>query len=206
MSFLRKTYSEDNDEELMENIRHGNAAAFDELYRRYSQRMLLYFYRMLGGDAEKAQDFLQDLFVKVIEKKDLFREGARFYSWIFTVAHNMCKNEYRRLSVRKIVDREADPNSLLSSANGEDSGIDGRIDGELFRQFLIKELGRLDENQRSAFILRFQEQLSIKEISQILDCSEGTTKSRLFYAAQKLSKKLKWFDVENNEVAKHERE
>ena len=206
MSFLRKNYSEVSDEELIQKIRQGNAGAFDELYLRYSKRMLLYFYRMLGGDAEKAQDFLQDLFVKVIEKKDLFRENARFYSWIFTVAHNMCKNEYRRLSVRKIVDRQADPDALLSSANGQDPGIDRKIDGEMFRQSIIKELNRMDENQRSAFILRFQENLSIKEISQVLDCSEGTTKSRLFYAAQKLSKKLRLFDPETYEVAKHERE
>jgi RNA polymerase sigma-70 factor (ECF subfamily) len=103
MGIFRKNYSEVSDEELMQNIRQGNTGAFDELYRRYNRRLLLYFYRMLGGDSEKAQDFLQDLFLKIFEKNNLFRNEARFSSWIFTVAHNMCKNEYRWLSVRKII-------------------------------------------------------------------------------------------------------
>lgn len=189
----------------MQKLRQGNAGAFDELYLRYSKRMLLYFCRMLGGDVEKSQDFLQDLFVKIIENKDSFRNGARFNSWMFTVAHNMCKNEYRRLSVRKIMDRDTDPDSLHSPSIGENGHIDQKIDGELFQQFVIRELSRLDENQCSTFILRFQENLSIKEISQILECSEGTTKSRLFYVTQKLSNKLKQFDPKLDEVTKYER-
>ena len=200
MSFFRKSYSADSDEELMHKLRQGNAGAFDELYQRYSRRMLLYFYRMLGGDTEKSQDFLQDLFVKIIEKKDSFRNGARFNSWMFTVAHNMCKNEYRRLSVRKIMDRDTDPDSLHSPAAAENDKVEQKIDAELFQQFVFKELSRCDENQCGTFILRFQENLSIKEISQILECSEGTTKSRLFYVTQKLSNKLKRFDPKLDEV------
>lgn len=189
----------------MQKLRQGDAGAFDELYLRYSKRMLLYFYRMLGGHAEKSQDFLQDLFVKIIEKKDSFRNGARFNSWMFTVAHNMCKNEYRRLSVRKIMDHDTNPDSLHSPAGNDGDNIDRKIDGELFQKFVIKELSRLDENQCSTFILRFQENLSIKEISQILECSEGTTKSRLFYVTQKLSNKLKRFDPKLDEVSKYEK-
>lgn len=189
----------------MQKIRQGNTAAFDELYHRYSKRMLLYFYRMLGGDTEKSQDFLQDLFLKILEKNSLFRNEALFSTWIFTVAHNMCKNEYRRLSVRKIIDYQAEPDGVFSKNGNDFSDVEQKIDDEIFKQFILKELGHLDENQCSTFILRFQENLSIKEISQVLDCSEGTTKSRLFYVTQKLSKKLKHFNPQNNEVPKHER-
>ncbi|MDP7122228.1 MAG: sigma-70 family RNA polymerase sigma factor, partial [Candidatus Marinimicrobia bacterium] len=76
-------------------------SAFDELYARYSSRLFHYFYRMLGGNPEKARDFLQDIFFKIVENPDRFHTGNRFSSWVFTIAHNMCKNEYRRLDVRK---------------------------------------------------------------------------------------------------------
>jgi len=86
----------------------GEEAAFDELYNRYSKRLLVYFYRMLGRNEEKAQDFLQDFFLKLIEKPHLFSSKNRFSSWVFTVASNMCKNEYRRLKVRNQVVNEKD--------------------------------------------------------------------------------------------------
>ncbi len=78
-----------------------DTAAFDELYERYSTRLLHYFYRMLGKETEKAQDFLQDLLLKIVEKPHLFDTRQRFSTWVYTIASNMCKNEYRRLQVRQ---------------------------------------------------------------------------------------------------------
>ncbi len=204
MPLFRKQYSRCSDEGLMEKIQQGDARAFDELYHRYSRRMLFYFYRMLGGNREKAQDFLQDLFLKIIEKNALFKLQARFSTWIFAVAHNMCKNEYRQREVRKIEEPDTDLDSLLSASGNGQLNIDRKLDGESLERLLRNELAQLDENQRSSFILRFQEQLSIAEISQILDCSEGTTKSRLFHATRKLSQRLKEFNPENHEVSKYE--
>ena len=187
----------------MRKIQKGNTAAFDVLYFRYSQRFLGYFYRMLGGNEEKAQDFLQDLFVKVIDKSYQFRPGARFSTWAYTIAHNMCKNEYRRLNVRKVLDYDVDPDSVSPISGGEYLQIEKKMDNERLKELISKALENLDENQRSTFILRFQEQLSVKEISDVLGCSEGTTKSRLFYVTKKLAKKFKVYDPQNNEVANH---
>ena len=108
MSILSQKLKACSDEELMESVEVGEETAFDELYNRYSKRLLVYFYRMLGGNEEKAQDFLQDIFVKIIEKPHLFGSKNRFSSWVFTVANNMCKNEYRRLKVRNQVVNEKD--------------------------------------------------------------------------------------------------
>jgi RNA polymerase sigma-70 factor (ECF subfamily) len=90
-----------SDEHLMEGIHHGDTDAFNELYLRYHKRLLYYFYRMLGNSSEKAQDFLQDIFVKIIDHPESFNISRKFSTWIFSVAHNMCKNEYRRLAVRR---------------------------------------------------------------------------------------------------------
>ena len=82
-------------------ITDGNQAAFGELYDRYSRVMINYFYRMLWKDREKAEDFMHDLFTKIINKPKLYDPNRSFKTWIYSVANNMCKNEYRKQEVRK---------------------------------------------------------------------------------------------------------
>lgn len=179
------------DELLMEGIARGDTQAFSELYGRYKSKLLYYFYRMLGSDEAKAQDFLQDLFMKVVEKPDLFDSSRKFSTWIFSVAHNMCKNEYRKLEVRKIMDRNSEEEALRKPSDELES--DRRADIGSFNSALYKQLDLLDNDKRTTFILRFKEGLSIKEISEAMECSEGTVKSRLFYTNKHLSSKLNHF-------------
>ncbi len=189
---MNQHYIDHTDERLMNAIKEGDTQAFDELYRRYSTKLLHYFYRMLGKNEEKAQDFLQDLFLKIVEKPHLFNSNMRFSTWVFTVASNMCKNEYRRLKVRINGDRYVQDLNPTS----EDivlPNIDRQIDHAHFKKMLFEEVEKLDQTKKSTFLLRYQEHLSIKEISQVLDCSEGTVKSRLFYTTRKLAEKLRIF-------------
>ena len=185
-------------------IQQGNISAFEELYNRYSRRLLTYFFRALGGDSEKAQDFLQETFLKVIEKPNLFRPQSTFSTWIFTVADNLCKNEYRRLHVRRIVERNIDIDSIALNPEDEYLSAGDGVDQETFECILYKELETINPGHRSAFLLRYQQNLSIKEISKILECSEGTVKSRLFYTVRKLAARLKDFNPCNTEVCKNE--
>ena len=182
------------DEALVCKMATRDTEAFDELYRRYSPRMRAYFFRMLGNNEEKAQDFLQELFIKIIEKSHLFRKDARFSTWIFTIAHNMCKNEYRRLAVRKVIDYDAEVAALPESAA---ASLDDSIDFRALNRVIDVLLERFDARQRTSFILRFREGLSIREISDILGCSEGTTKSRLFYTTRRLTGLLKRYHPQN---------
>lgn len=168
----------------MRQIAQGCELSFGELYDRYSERMHRYFYRMLGNDAHVADDFTQELFMKLVEKTALYDPERRFSTWIYTVAGNMVKNEYRRLS------RKGSPPAFADFA-GEDFSED--FDTQLFEQHLNQALGEMDETQRQCFVLRYQEDLSIKEIAEILDCPEGTVKSRVFYTLKKLGNKLRAF-------------
>jgi len=184
---------EQSDEQLMLAVTAGNAQAFSQLYDRYAEKMMRYFYRMLGQDREKAEDFAQDLFTKLIEKPHLFDPAKKFSTWLYSIANNMCKNEYRRLAVRKnMVPGEPDANRAKDE-NSED--VIALMDKRTFDKLLDIELGLLDEKHRSTFLMRYQEEMSIKEISEALDISEGTVKSRLFYTIKKLSEKLKVFDL-----------
>jgi RNA polymerase sigma-70 factor (ECF subfamily) len=91
--FGKKAYNRYSDEQLIPLVVTGDDKAFNELYLRYNQRLLYYFYRMLGNSNDKAQDFLQDIFIKVIDKAHLFDNSRKFSTWIFSIAYNMCKNE-----------------------------------------------------------------------------------------------------------------
>lgn len=167
----------------------GDALAFGQLYDRYAGKMINYFARMLWNDREKASDMTQDLFTKIIDKPKLYKEGRKFSTWIYSIANNMCKNEYRH---HEVVQRHAHgvsdtyKNSLISSTD------DPHL--KAFKADLDIELNALDHPHRSCFIMRYKQGLSIKEIADVLECSEGTVKSRLFYTTKKLAKALKHFD------------
>jgi RNA polymerase sigma-70 factor, ECF subfamily len=190
---LHTNYKHCSDEELMLFVAKGKEKAFDELYKRYAKRMLFFFYQRLYQDTEKANDFLQDLFLKIIEKPELYTAGNKFSTWIFTMASNMCKNEYRRNAVRGTKVEQYDFNEIMEEQPY--ATLTNQHDITYFKKCLTNELNAMEENQSLTFILRHQEHLSIKEISLIMDCSEGTVKSRLFYTIKKLSEKLEMFNV-----------
>ncbi|MEO0471843.1 MAG: sigma-70 family RNA polymerase sigma factor [Bacteroidota bacterium] len=193
MKFFQPQYRSCTDEELMELISERDEWAFEVLYDRYSQRMLQYFHRMLWQDEETAQDFLQELFIKVVEKAQTFDSSRRCSTWLYTLAGNMCKNEYRRRGVRKVMTKLDDTyESALPSEDFRDE-----LDQQSFRSALAEEVNQLSDTHQEVFRLRYQEELPIREISEIVGCSEGTVKSRLFYGLRKLAGKLQAFDPKN---------
>lgn len=175
------------DEDLLGRTAAGDTGAFDELYRRYSSRLLHYFARMLGE--EKAQDFLQELFLKLIQNATSFAAESRFSTWIFAVAHNMCCNEYRYQAVRRdtvVADVDRIAVEVLLDA-------DSRLDTAAFKHALRAELDGLDQDRRSTFLLRFQEGFALAEIARIMNCPVGTVKSRLFHTTRLLADRLRAF-------------
>ncbi len=177
-----------SDEELMfEIIVHHSHPALTLLHARYSKKLLGYFIKMLNNDKEKAQDFVQDLFLRIMEKKHLFDPEKRFYTWMFTIASNMCKTEYRKPFLKSISDDDYELNSL--AINSED-----RMEKERFRQLLRESMQNLEHHHKTVFILRFMEKFSLNEIAEITETSLGTVKSRLFYATRKMAEQLKEYD------------
>jgi RNA polymerase sigma-70 factor, ECF subfamily len=190
LSFLPKTYAVYSDEELMAYVVKGRHPAFEELYSRYSKPLLRFFYRQLYQDEEKAQDFLQDLFLKIIEKADLYHQDKKFKVWIYAIASNMCKNEYRKNEVRGSKVMDFDFTAIIDSP----SALYDRFDQRLFNRMLNEELEKMDNLHRLTFAMRYQEHLTVKEISEVMECAEGTVKSRLFYSLKKLNTGLDIFN------------
>jgi RNA polymerase sigma-70 factor (ECF subfamily) len=96
----------------------------------------------------------------------------------------MCKNEYRKREVRKVIQRDSDPEQICDELT-ENTTQKEQLISELFT-----EMNRLDKNQRSILLLKYKENFSLKEISEILDLPLGTIKSRLHYARLELSKRV----------------
>jgi RNA polymerase sigma-70 factor (ECF subfamily) len=142
-------------------------------------------------DIDSAQDFLQDLFIKIIDNSNTFNKTKKFSTWVYSIAYNMCKNEYRRLNMIK-------KHATCNFTSGYD--CNHKFGNEDLKKHLFTMLGTLDIDKRNVFLLRFQEEYSIREISKIMDCPEGTVKSRLHYAIRYLSDKLSGFDPKNDEV------
>lgn len=187
LPFKNKKYHQLSDEDLMRYVLKGKTQAYEEVYNRYADLLYRYFYRMLWRNQEKAQDFTHDLFLKIINKPESFDINRNFKTWIYSVANNMCKNEYKKIDVRKGGEL---PLQDFGYATDEHLSFDLSLDWDTFYHHLYIELEKLDEIQKTTFILRFKEELSIKEIAEVTQSSEGTVKSRLFYMLKKLGPKL----------------
>jgi len=146
------------------------------LYKRYLRKMLVFFYFSFNNNYPKAQDFVQDLFMKIIEQGQTFNTSQSFNSWIYRIATNMYKNEYRNSSIR---------NGHLQNIFKEQCEI---VEEQSSYNLMIKEaISKMEQEQRALIVLRFKMQMSIKEIAVIYEVPEGTIKSRLFNATKSLT-------------------
>lgn len=165
--------------------------ALTELHARYAQRVLGYFIRMFNGDTDKAQDFVQELFLRILEKHQQFDTSRKFYTWMFSIAANMCKTEFRKV-----------PEQHFSEETTAPFWNDDTQTKEVFRRALEEALASLDEEHRSVFVLRYMSQLSLKEISEAKEIPLGTVKSRLFNATKKMAHRMQAFKASGADIFK----
>ncbi len=176
------------DEELMVLVQdHHSHSAIVELHARYSSKLLGYFIKMLNKDVDLSQDFVQELFLKILEKKHLFDPEKKFYTWVFTIASNMCKTAYRKVGQSEVFDSVK--HDQFNMHLGENLA-----EKDQFLIALQRSIDLLEAPQKQAFVLRFLEHFSLQEIAEIAETSVGTVKSRLFYATQKVAKQIQEFD------------
>jgi RNA polymerase sigma-70 factor (ECF subfamily) len=161
----------------------GETRSFDALVERYQARLLNFVYRIVG-DRERAEDLVQEVFVRVYRHLGRFDRSKKFSTWIYTIASNLAKNELRNRSRNPLV-------LFTSMTNGwedEERPLEfedptSRPD-DLFRKRHVKELvdssvAQLPSHHREVFVLREIEGRSYEEIAEITHCNLGTVKSRL---------------------------
>lgn len=175
-----------SDEELMLQLVKGNKQAFDEIYKRYSARIYTFLMRTLNNETELAQDLLQNIFVKIAVSPEKFDTNRVFKPWIYTVAYNECKMHWRSPKNQDHQDIEN-----VYHLHNEEELSDMKLHQKEIKQLLRKLVHDMEEPHRTVISLRYFDELSLKEIADIMNTSEGTVKSRLFYGLKKLSLLLK---------------
>jgi RNA polymerase sigma-70 factor (ECF subfamily) len=185
----------DPDAALMLRVKRGDDAAFAELVDKYKQPVMNLNYRILR-DATEAEDVAQNVFVQVHKSAHRYQATARFSTWLFTIARNLCLNELRR--------RSRHPADSLEGSNPETEDQPARqfedhktalpTDSMLHRELeekIEQALGDLPETQRTALLLCRRDDLSYEEIAEIVGCSLSATKSLIHRGRETLKQKLK---------------
>jgi RNA polymerase sigma-70 factor (ECF subfamily) len=185
----------DPDAALMLRVKQGDTEAFTELVEKYKQPVMNMVYRTLR-DATEAEDLAQNVFVQVYKSAYRYKSSAKFTTWLFTIARNLCLNEIRR--------RSRHPAESLDATHTEQddqpvrqfedkktfSPPESLLHGELEKK-ITEVLAGLPENQRTAILLCRQEELSYEEIADVLGCSLSATKSLIHRGRETLKEKLK---------------
>jgi len=185
----------DPDAVLMLRVKRGDRAAFAELVEKYKQPVMNLVYRSLHDEAE-AEDLAQNVFLQVYKSAKRYESRAKFSTWLFTIARNLCLNEIRRRSRHPADSLEAahaeheDQPRQQFEDKGNIAPPEKLLHGEL-AQKIEEALAGLPENQRTAILLCRQEDLSYEEIAKILDCSLSATKSLIHRGRETLKQKLK---------------
>ena len=165
-----------NDEELILRFQNGDRAAYTQLVNKYRDRIINFIFRFVG-DMDSAQDLAQDTFFKFYQKKDSYKQIAKFSTWLYTIAANLAKTELRKNKRRK-----TSTVSDLSKNDYEFTIVDTEEDNEMDIKeayFLEKSILDLDVEFRTIIILREIQELSYESISKILKLPLGTVKSRI---------------------------
>jgi RNA polymerase sigma-70 factor (ECF subfamily) len=172
-----------SDRELANEIRSGSSVAFEQLMRRYSRLAYKVAYGFLG-DVENAMDVTQTTFLKVHERLDSWRGDGDLKNWIARIAANESLNLVR--SQQRQPTGPIEDDLFLQSDPTQEQGIDA-IES---RQALHRSLESLNPRQRLAVILRYFRGMSPRQISTVLECSEGQTRNILFRSLRKLRSEL----------------
>ena len=187
---------EKSNEDLMDSVRLGNRHAFEVLINRHQRSVLNFIFRFLGNRTD-AEDLTQEVFLRVWKAAGTYKPDAKFTTWLYRIATNLCINRQHAIRIRKLFVQshvqEQIQNSKDSSIIGESAGIlspeERLIDSEQSVR-LLNALIELPAKQRVAIVLRIYDEMSYQEIAQIMDRSLSSVDSLLIRAKKNLHRKL----------------
>lgn len=185
-----KPLSSFTDEELMQRVSSkDDDRAYSELYHRHARRLMGFFFRQMNGDEALAADLTQDAFLRVWTARDRF-SGTSFRTWLLTIGYNLVKNHFRHSGHQ----REYEQLLVQTEQEGEDNSIMEKMEKDAFDQALRQLLEKMPPESRLLFSFRFEEELTVPEIANLMEIPEGTVKSRLHILTQTLKQKFNQYD------------
>jgi RNA polymerase sigma-70 factor (ECF subfamily) len=182
------------DEELVKATLEGDPHAFEEIVERYQRLVFSIIYHYVGG-RDLVEDLAQDVFLKVFRSLETFDMRGPLKSWISRITANTCLDELRRLRRQKVytfTDLSADDESRIEEFFEQftSKGILTESDVSDLFVLLEKLLGRLNDKDKMAFVLREMEGLSYAEVAQAMKTTEVAVRIRISRSKKKLQKEL----------------
>ena len=179
---------------LVQRAKNGELPAFDSLILRYRQRLYAVIYNMTMN-AEDAADLTQETFVKAFRSLAKFSEKSSFYTWLYRIGVNLTLTHLKRRKIRKFFsfDQASEDGGMSKDLDAVSSttatSVKKALNNELHEK-LNEALSKLSDKHRTIVVLFEIDGLGHKEIAKIMKCTEGTVRSRLFYAKQQLQSYL----------------
>lgn len=185
-----------HDHKLVAAFKNGDQGAFEELWLKYEQRVFNHCLRMVG-DEQESQDLTQDVGVKVIRNIQNYEHTYAFYTWLYRITVNCCidflrKKRRRAQEISLTPDSEDDGSDQMREHNIRDETFmpDKTLLNLELSEVMNRAIAQLSEKLRAIIVLKEVDGFSYEEIADILDCSRGTVKSRLFRARERLKELL----------------
>lgn len=169
------------DLELIQDVKKGVKSAFETLVQRHEKFLMKVVVRMTR-DLDAAEDIVQDSFIKAFRRLHLFEGRSSFRSWLYQIALNTARNRFRKLNRESIGTDHLDV-AIESESENHMMAID-------VRAVIQQEVDKLPDRQKTALSLRVFEDLSFKEIADIMQCPYDTAKANYRHALLKLKEKL----------------
>ena len=182
----------ESDQRLVLRVQHGDKRAFDVLVLKYQQRIASVVSRYLR-DQDEVADVTQEAFIKAYRALANFRGDAQFYTWLYRIAINTAKNHLVAKSRRPpntdkdISDGEFSENSVVLETEDQPETLLAR---DQLQTVILAAVEDLQEDLRTALMLREFDGLSYEEIAEIMACPVGTVRSRIFRARETIEKKI----------------
>jgi RNA polymerase sigma-70 factor (ECF subfamily) len=178
------------DEELVDAFQAGDLSAFDDLVRRWERKIQAAIYRVMGTEDE-ARDLCQEAFLKAYRALGAFKREARFSSWLYQIALNLCRDRMRRRKGRTMVSLETletDAPLLRSTEHGP-SPLE-LVEASALSRAVADAVSELPDEQREVIVLKEYQDLTFLEIAEILDVPLSTVKTRLYRGLGQLRLRL----------------
>lgn len=191
----------ESDIDLILRVQSGDESAFSEILKRYYSKILNYVYRYTNN-RETSEDLTQEIFMRVHRSVKNYRPEAKFSTWLYKIATNLCLTEVSTRSRKHAssLDEIQEKVGSLEDIKSVDQA-DVRYRSEI-KEIIFEAMNTLSENERSAIMLCKYEQLSYEEVAQTLDCTVGAVKTYVYRGRMKLIEKLKPYldEVEMDEM------
>ena len=185
------------DDALVALYSKGNNQAFDILLKRYKDKVYSYIYFSVRND-ELAEDLFQETFVKAIVtiQQGRYTENGKFPAWITRIAHNLVIDFFRQERNENVVSNDETEVDLFNNIKLSDDNIETQLVNEQVLSDVRRLVDFLPDNQREVVYMRFYQDLSFKEISEITGVSINTALGRMRYALLNLRRMAEEKDIE----------